>query len=95
MWYLRQVSRAYRQSNYGPQEPLNPVAYETLYLEKVVLGTLDSVERQIREWEPLGVTDFCFMTQFGNLSPQKSLASLQLFAEEVMPRFKVARARAG
>lgn len=95
VWYLRQVSRAYLQSDNRPQEPLNPAAYETKYPDKVIFGTPDSVERRIREWEPLGVTDFCFMTQFGNLSPRKSLASLQLFAEDVMPRFKVARDRAG
>jgi natural product biosynthesis luciferase-like monooxygenase protein len=87
MWYLRQVDRAFLRSNDRPQEPLNPAAYETMYPDKVIFGTPDSVERKIREWEPLGVTDFCFMTQFGNLSARKSLDSLLLFSREVMPRF--------
>ena len=88
MWYLRQVDRAYLRSNAQPQEPLNPTTYETMYPHKVLFGTPDAVEGQIWAWEPLGVTDFCFMTQFGNLSPQKSLSSLRLFSAEVMPRFK-------
>jgi natural product biosynthesis luciferase-like monooxygenase protein len=92
MWYLRQVDRAFLRSNDRPQEPLNPTAYETMYPDKVLFGTPDSVEQRIREWEPLGITDFCFMTQFGNLDPRKSLASLRLFSEEVMPRFKAGAA---
>ncbi len=95
MRYLRQVDRAFLRSNARPQEPLNPTSYESMYPEKVLFGTPDLVERQIREWEPLGVTDFCFMTQFGNLDPHKSLASLQLFSKEVMPRFEKGRHRDG
>jgi alkanesulfonate monooxygenase SsuD/methylene tetrahydromethanopterin reductase-like flavin-dependent oxidoreductase (luciferase family) len=88
MWYLRQVDRAFLRSNNKPQEPLNPTAYETMDPDKVIFGTPDSVEQKIRAWEPLGVTDFCFMTQFGNLSARKSLDSLLLFSSEVMPRFE-------
>ena len=81
MWYLRQVDRAYLRSNAQPQEPLNPTTYEIDVPAQGALRHTGCGGGQIRAWEPLGVTDFCFMTQFGNLSPQKSLASLHCSAK--------------
>jgi natural product biosynthesis luciferase-like monooxygenase protein len=70
----------------APAEP--PLTYDDMYPERVMFGTPERVAGQIRTWMDAGVTDFCFSTLFGTMSPERSRASLRLFAAEVMPLFR-------
>jgi natural product biosynthesis luciferase-like monooxygenase protein len=85
--YFESVDRAYLKGAGEPRAPLEPRDYADLYPHRVMFGTPRSIEAQIREWTNVGVTDFSFMTQFGSLSPEHSLASLRLFSREILPRF--------
>lgn len=72
----------------GESSPEEALTYEDMYPDKVMFGTPERVAGQIRAWQAAGVTDFCFATQFGTLAPERSLASLRLFATQVMPLFR-------
>ncbi len=57
----------------------------------VTMGTPDDVASAIRQWEAVGFDGINFIHQFMEVVPQQYvLDSMRLFAEEVMPQFKVA-----
>jgi alkanesulfonate monooxygenase SsuD/methylene tetrahydromethanopterin reductase-like flavin-dependent oxidoreductase (luciferase family) len=85
--YLTAVDRVYLKGDDSGHTTLPHPSYDAMYPERVMFGTPDAVESKIRAWMRFGVTDFCFMSLFGDLDPARSLASIQLFSEEVMPRF--------
>jgi natural product biosynthesis luciferase-like monooxygenase protein len=88
MEYFSAVDRASIKGGTQAQEPPRPRSYGEMYPDRVMFGTPDSLEGRIRAWMRLGVTDFSFMTQFGNLNSEHSLASVRLFSEEILPRFR-------
>ncbi len=63
--------------------------------ELMLFGNPDSVTRKI-EWmrDELGVRYVICWMNMGGLEPDKVLRSMQLFATEVMPRFKTVEAAA-
>lgn len=65
-----------------------PTSYDAMYPERVMFGTPDVIEAKIRAWLDFGATDFSFVTQFGELPVETTLASTRLFAERVLPRFR-------
>jgi alkanesulfonate monooxygenase SsuD/methylene tetrahydromethanopterin reductase-like flavin-dependent oxidoreductase (luciferase family) len=86
--YLDIQRQAVGKIDSGQNHAEEGLTYESMYPERVMFGTPERVAGQIRTWMDAGVTDFCFATQFGTLPPELSLASLRLFAAEVMPRFR-------
>lgn len=57
--------------------------------EGVGVGDPDHLIRTIERWESIGVTGINFLLNAMEMVPQAEvLASLQLFAREVMPRFR-------
>ncbi len=87
LYYLTEVDRVYLRGDDSGRTSLPAPSYEAMYPARVMFGTPDVIESKIRAWMRFGVTDFCFMSLFGNLSPDSSLASMRLFSDEVMPRF--------
>ena len=85
--YLGAVNQAFSRGS-ASEAALAPTRYETMYPGKVSFGTPDEVEGRIRFWEALGITDLAFMTHFGDLPLETSLASMRLFSREVAPRFR-------
>jgi alkanesulfonate monooxygenase SsuD/methylene tetrahydromethanopterin reductase-like flavin-dependent oxidoreductase (luciferase family) len=86
--YLSAVDRSILRGDDSGRTALLQPSYDAMYPGRVMFGTPDAIESKIRAWMRFGVTDFCFMSLFGNLDPARSLASIRLFSEEVMPRFK-------
>jgi len=63
--------------------------------EGMAIGTPETVIKQIKLWEEIGVDRMVFLLNAGEVIPQeKVLRSLQLFAEHVMPKFDPEAARA-
>ena len=57
--------------------------------ESITIGDPDRVEKAVRKWESAGVDTVNFLLNAAETIPQEEvLASLRLFAKEVMPRFK-------
>ena len=54
--------------------------------ESMVLGDPDGVVEQLRAYAALGVDEFCYAGSYG-LDPQRTIRSLELFVERVMPAF--------
>jgi natural product biosynthesis luciferase-like monooxygenase protein len=88
MYYLRVQDQAIGKGDQNGQGAEEALTYDDMYPDRVLFGTPERVASQICAWMEVGVTDFCFATQFGTMSPERSLASLRLFATEVMPRFR-------
>ena len=86
--YLSAVDQAFVKGEDSGRAAPPPPSYDAMYPGRLMFGTPDAIESKIRAWMRFGVTDFCFMSQFGNLDPDRSLASIRLFSAEVMPRFR-------
>jgi alkanesulfonate monooxygenase SsuD/methylene tetrahydromethanopterin reductase-like flavin-dependent oxidoreductase (luciferase family) len=66
--------------------------------EGMAIGTPETVIKNLKMWEEIGVDRMVFLLNAGEVIPQeKVLRSLRLFAEHVLPKFdpEAARARAG
>ncbi|MBV9547296.1 MAG: LLM class flavin-dependent oxidoreductase, partial [Chloroflexi bacterium] len=75
----------------GPTEP----STDDLLDRYLVIGTPDTVRKQImRLEEVVGIGHFNCSFWFGDMDQQRVLRSMRLFAEEVMPAFEPAGARA-
>jgi natural product biosynthesis luciferase-like monooxygenase protein len=85
--YLSEITRASSLSS----DSLTKIVteeYDEIYPEKVMFGTPDTIIEKIKYWNDIGITDFSFMSQYGNQSLHNSLASISLFTKQVMPAFK-------
>jgi alkanesulfonate monooxygenase SsuD/methylene tetrahydromethanopterin reductase-like flavin-dependent oxidoreductase (luciferase family) len=58
-----------------------------LIAEAMVIGTPEEVVLQLREYEALGVDNFCYNGCYG-MCPALTRRSLELFVERVMPHFE-------
>jgi alkanesulfonate monooxygenase SsuD/methylene tetrahydromethanopterin reductase-like flavin-dependent oxidoreductase (luciferase family) len=67
---------------------LSKVTWENLVAETLAFGSPDTVARHIREMQELGVGQVMCWMNFGGLSQDKVRRSMELFAREVMPRFR-------
>jgi alkanesulfonate monooxygenase SsuD/methylene tetrahydromethanopterin reductase-like flavin-dependent oxidoreductase (luciferase family) len=69
-------------------ERLSKVTWEGLVAETLAFGSPDTVARHIEEMRQLGVGQVMCWMNFGGLSQDRVRRSMELFAREVMPRFR-------
>ena len=62
--------------------------YETLYPQRVIFGDPAQCAARIEEIAAMGVTNVSLLVDFGGLPHAKIMASMDRFAEAVMPRFR-------
>ena len=61
----------------------------------MAVGNPDEIVKQLKMWEAAGIDQVNFLLQAAEIIPQDQvLASLSLFAEEVMPHFTDSHDRA-
>jgi len=69
-------------------ERLSKVTWEGLVAETLAFGSPETVARHIGEMRDLGVGQVMCWMNFGGLSQDRVRRSMELFAREVMPRFR-------
>jgi alkanesulfonate monooxygenase SsuD/methylene tetrahydromethanopterin reductase-like flavin-dependent oxidoreductase (luciferase family) len=69
-------------------ERLSKITWEGLVAETLAFGSPDTVARHIEEMRGLGVGQVMCWMNFGGLAQDKVRRSMELFAREVMPRFR-------
>jgi alkanesulfonate monooxygenase SsuD/methylene tetrahydromethanopterin reductase-like flavin-dependent oxidoreductase (luciferase family) len=73
----------------GLQKGFKMMDYEGyLYPHRVIFGDPDQCVARIREIQSTGVTNVSLLANFGGLEHTKVLASLDRFAQYVMPKFQ-------
>ena len=70
------------------EERLSRVTWESLVVETLAFGSPDTVARHIAEMRDMGVGQVMCWMNFGGLSQERVRRSMELFAREVMPRFR-------
>jgi alkanesulfonate monooxygenase SsuD/methylene tetrahydromethanopterin reductase-like flavin-dependent oxidoreductase (luciferase family) len=70
------------------EERLAKITWEQLVAETVAFGSPDSVADRIDQLRRLGVGEVLCWMNFGGLSQERVRRSMELFAREVMPRFR-------
>ncbi len=66
---------------------LHSQSWEELLQSALVIGSPETVAQKIADLDEVGVGEMVCWMNFGGLAPEKVRRSMQLFAEEVMPRF--------
>ncbi len=74
----------------GMAERLSKVTWEDLRAETLAFGTPDTVARHIERMREIGVGQVLCWMNFGGLPQARIRRSMELFAREVMPRFRSA-----
>jgi alkanesulfonate monooxygenase SsuD/methylene tetrahydromethanopterin reductase-like flavin-dependent oxidoreductase (luciferase family) len=69
-------------------ERLAAVSWEGLVRETLAFGSPDTVARHIEAMRAMGVGQVMCWMNFGGLAQDKVRRSMELFAHEVMPRFR-------
>jgi alkanesulfonate monooxygenase SsuD/methylene tetrahydromethanopterin reductase-like flavin-dependent oxidoreductase (luciferase family) len=69
-------------------ERLSQVTWDNLVAETLAFGSPDTVARHIEVMRDMGVGQVMCWMNFGGLAPDKVRRSMELFAREVMPRFR-------
>ena len=69
-------------------ERLSKITWEGLVAETLAFGSPDTVARHIEVMRDLGVGQVMCWMNFGGLAQDKVRRSMELFAREVMPRFR-------
>ena len=69
-------------------ERLSKITWEGLVAETLAFGSPDTVARHIEVMRGMGVGQVMCWMNFGGLAPDKVRRSMELFAREVMPRFR-------
>jgi alkanesulfonate monooxygenase SsuD/methylene tetrahydromethanopterin reductase-like flavin-dependent oxidoreductase (luciferase family) len=69
-------------------ERLSKITWEGLVAETLAFGSPETVARHIEQMRQLGVGQVMCWMNFGGLGEGKVRRSMELFAREVMPRFK-------
>jgi alkanesulfonate monooxygenase SsuD/methylene tetrahydromethanopterin reductase-like flavin-dependent oxidoreductase (luciferase family) len=70
------------------QERFATVSREQLIAESVAFGSPDTVAARVDEFRRLGVGEMLCWMNFGGLPQNRVRRSMELFAREVMPRFR-------
>jgi alkanesulfonate monooxygenase SsuD/methylene tetrahydromethanopterin reductase-like flavin-dependent oxidoreductase (luciferase family) len=68
---------------------LSAQTWENLVDEALVIGSPETVARKIAQLDQLGVGEVVCWMNFGGIPPDRVRRSMQLFAQEVIPRFRV------
>lgn len=69
-------------------EKLSKVTWESLVAETLAFGSPDTVARHVETMRQIGVGQVMCWMNFGGLPHDKVRRSMELFAREVMPRFR-------
>jgi alkanesulfonate monooxygenase SsuD/methylene tetrahydromethanopterin reductase-like flavin-dependent oxidoreductase (luciferase family) len=69
-------------------ERLSKITWEGLVAETLAFGSPETVARHIEEMRRMGVGQLLCWMNFGGLPQDKVRRSMELFAREVMPRFR-------
>ena len=69
-------------------ERLSKITWEGLVAETLAFGSPETVARHIEQMRQLGVGQLMCWMNFGGLSEDRVRRSMDLFAREVMPRFR-------
>ena len=69
-------------------EKMGPVTWEQLVAETLAIGSPDTVAAKIEDMHRLGVGEVLCWMNFGGLPQDQVRRSMELFAREVMPRFR-------
>jgi len=69
-------------------ERLSKITWDGLVAETLAFGSPDTVAAKIEEMRRIGVGEVLCWMNFGGLSQDKVRRSMELFAREVMPRFR-------
>jgi alkanesulfonate monooxygenase SsuD/methylene tetrahydromethanopterin reductase-like flavin-dependent oxidoreductase (luciferase family) len=69
-------------------ERLDKITWDALVAETLAFGSPDTVARHIETMREMGVGQVLCWLNFGGLSQEKIRRSMELFAREVMPRFR-------
>jgi alkanesulfonate monooxygenase SsuD/methylene tetrahydromethanopterin reductase-like flavin-dependent oxidoreductase (luciferase family) len=69
-------------------ERLSKVTWEGLVAETLAFGSPDTVARHIEVMQEMGVGQVLCWMNFGGLPQDRIRRSMELFAREVMPRFR-------
>lgn len=100
MWYIRTAAKIWGERNRDKVteqyanytdvlEYLDVVAFSEVYDQLGMFGTPDSVAEKIRWMRDEGGVDYMMnFMWFGGFDQDKALRNMELFAKEVMPRFK-------
>ena len=69
-------------------ERMGKITWEQLVAETLAVGSPDTVAAKIEEMQRLGVGEVLCWMNFGGLDHAKVRRSMEMFAREVMPRFR-------
>jgi alkanesulfonate monooxygenase SsuD/methylene tetrahydromethanopterin reductase-like flavin-dependent oxidoreductase (luciferase family) len=69
-------------------ERMGNISWEQLVAETLAVGSPDTVAAKIEEMQRLGVGEVLCWMNFGGLDHQKVRRSMEMFAREVIPRFR-------
>jgi natural product biosynthesis luciferase-like monooxygenase protein len=72
----------------GLKQGLGRMSYEHLYPHRVIFGDPDQCVERIKEIHSTGVTNTSLLINFGGLDHSKVMASLDRFAQYVLPNFR-------
>ena len=90
MQWRRQIdtgSEVYRRmDDWRRQRTQLPDSYDYLSVNRAVIGTPDQCVAQIKELQAHGIDYFGCNFDFGGMSRDKVMRSMELFSQEVMPR---------
>jgi len=96
MRYINAVKESNQEAAYseqyrmyqGFQQAFQTLNYDYLYPHKVIFGDPEQCVERIKQILAAGVTNVSLLADFGGLAHGEILASLERFAEQVMPRFQ-------
>jgi alkanesulfonate monooxygenase SsuD/methylene tetrahydromethanopterin reductase-like flavin-dependent oxidoreductase (luciferase family) len=96
MRYINAVKESNQEAAYseqyrmyqGFQQAFQTFNYDYLYPHKVIFGDPEQCVERIKQILAAGVTNVSLLADFGGLAHEKILASLERFAEQVMPKFQ-------
>jgi alkanesulfonate monooxygenase SsuD/methylene tetrahydromethanopterin reductase-like flavin-dependent oxidoreductase (luciferase family) len=100
MWYQEALRRFLIPDNIERVHPLlqpgfralaermGPISWDQLVAETLAVGSPDTVALKLEEMQRLGVGEVLCWMNFGGLAQDKVRRSMELFAREVLPRFR-------
>jgi alkanesulfonate monooxygenase SsuD/methylene tetrahydromethanopterin reductase-like flavin-dependent oxidoreductase (luciferase family) len=100
MWYQEALRRFLLPERMDRVHPLlqpgframaarfDTITWEQLVAETLAVGSPDTVADRIEEFRRLGVGEVLCWMNFGGLPQERVRRSMELFAREVMPRFR-------
>jgi alkanesulfonate monooxygenase SsuD/methylene tetrahydromethanopterin reductase-like flavin-dependent oxidoreductase (luciferase family) len=69
-------------------QKMGPITWDQLLAETLAVGSPDTVADKIAEMRDLGVGEVLCWMNFGGLPHERVRRSMELFAREVLPRFR-------